>query len=439
MILNGQEINNVAVIGLGLTGRSCARFLKQQGISAHLYDTREQLDLSQLPAHDSVKLGPLDGDVLSQHQLLLVSPGITIKQGAIKQASDNGVLIWGDVELFAHFVKVPVIGITGANGKTTVTSLLCDMANNAGVKTLAIGNIGLPVLDGLQDKSIELFVVELSSFQLETTHRLKLCAATVLNISDDHMDRYVDINDYARAKQRIFTSAQLALFNRQDPLTQPPRAAKQLSFGIDNPQYAQDYGLFEGALYRGDERLIASDELAMIGQHNQLNALAALALGSAVGLALAPMLATLRTFAGLAHRCARVPTDDGIVWLNDSKATNVGATLAALNGLKDSPGKLIVIAGGDAKGGDLTPLAEPFSSYVSELIVIGRDKQLFCDIFATAQCQDTLEQAVRLAASYAESGDTVLLSPSCASLDMFSNYMARGDAFIAAVEGLYVE
>ncbi len=441
MYVNGQEITNVAVIGLGLTGRSCVRFLLSQGVNVALYDTREHLDLSEISGiapQSPVCLGKLCADKLSQHQLLLVSPGIAIEQPAIAQAKEAGALIWGDVELFAHFVKIPVIGITGSNGKTTVTTLVTQMANQAGVKALAIGNIGVPVLDGLADDSIELFVLELSSFQLETTHQLNLCAATVLNVSDDHMDRYRDLSDYADAKRRIYTNSLLNVVNRQDQLTYTEQGTC-LSFGSDKPSRSTDYGLFNNALYLGENQLIQCDELAMIGQHNQLNALAALALGTQAGLSLDAMLQTLREFSGLEHRCSRVVTHDGICWLNDSKATNVGATLAALDGLADTAGELILIAGGDAKGGDLTPLKKPFEQKLAHLIVIGRDKQLFCDIYPKAHCLDTLEQAVVLAASYAKPGDTVLLSPSCASIDMFANYMARGQAFIDAVEGLDVE
>jgi len=440
MNLNGQEITNVAVIGLGLTGRSCVRFLQSHDVDITLYDTRASLDpapIQALAPHCPLHLGPLMADALTGHQLLLVSPGIAIDQGAIRAAQQAGVLIWGDVELFAHFVDVPVIGITGSNGKTTVTTLLCDMASRAGVKALAIGNIGLPVLDGLMDKQVELFVLELSSFQLETTHQLKLCSATVLNISDDHMDRYQGLDDYAQAKRRIYAHSNHNVINRQDGLTHAA-SADDISFGIDKPTRAGDYGLNDGALYCGDLHLIDGDEMAMIGQHNQLNALAAIAIGRQAGLPLESMIDTLRHFSGLEHRCARVATSDGICWLNDSKATNVGATLAALAGLS-SQGQLIVIAGGDAKGGDLSPLAKPFAQQVAHLIVIGQDQQLFCDIYPNAQRQDTLEQAVILAASYANAGDTVLLSPSCASIDMFANYMARGQAFIDAVGGLDVE
>ncbi|MDP2561460.1 UDP-N-acetylmuramoyl-L-alanine--D-glutamate ligase [Psychrobium sp. 1_MG-2023] len=440
MELNGRQINKVAVIGLGLTGRSCVNFLLGQGVSPTLIDTREQLDTielqQQFPDLD-IKLGALEQCELTSFDLLLVSPGITVQQAVFEHAMAAGVLVWGDVELFAHFVKAPVIGITGSNGKTTVTSLLTEMANNAGVKAVAIGNIGVPVLDVVNDSSIELFVLELSSFQLETTYQLELAGATVLNISDDHMDRYDGLDDYAQAKQRIYHHCACAVVNRDDQLTKTSHL-NIVSFGVTKPALDNEYGIDDNALYQGETRLIGCDELAMIGLHNQLNALAALALGQQVGLNRSAMLDTLRQFTGLAHRCELVSNKFDVRWLNDSKATNVGATLAALTGLTQLDGQLIVIAGGDTKGGDLTPLVAPFNTQVDHLIVIGRDRQLFVDLFPNALISDSLEHAVATANELAKAGDVVLLSPASASIDMFKNYMERGQHFIDAVEGLDV-
>lgn len=441
MLINGQEYNNIAVLGLGLTGCSCARFLAKHTVDITLYDTRTELDLTkvkEIAPNAPVTLGALSGDMLSEHQILLVSPGIAIDSPAIEQAKQAGTLIWGDVELFAHFVNKPVVGITGSNGKTTVTTLLTQMGNDAGVKTLAIGNIGVPVLDGLADSSVELFIMELSSFQLETTHSLALNAATVLNVTDDHMDRYHDLAHYANTKRRIYNHSSAQLINRQDLLTQAA-TNDVISFGSDKPTTDKQYGIFGDGLYRGEQRIMSTRDIAMVGQHNYLNALSALALGEKVGLPIASMVETLHQFSGLAHRCARVASADGICWLNDSKATNVGATLAALTGLKKIAGQLIVIAGGDAKGGDLTPLAQPFAAQVDCLIVIGKDKQLFHKIYPSAYFASSMSEAVAMAANHAKSGDTVLLSPSCASIDMFENYMARGQAFIDAVGGNYDE
>jgi len=444
MIINGQEIEHIAVIGLGLTGRSCASFLLKQGLKPVLIDTRQHLDAKSISdefLQSSVLLGPLESIDFSLYQMLVVSPGIAISHPALVRANQQGCQIVGDIELFAHFVTAPVIAITGSNGKTTVTSLLEQMAQADGIKAIAAGNIGVPVLDVVLDSSIELFILELSSFQLETTHTLKLVAATVLNISDDHMDRYDGLNDYAKSKQRIYNHCAMAVFNRQDDLTitdinMTPKAGK-ISFGVDKPTDENQLGLADGYLMQGENQLLNVSDMAMVGQHNQLNALAAIALGQQAGLSLKAMIDTLKTFGGLEHRCQKIASDDGVLWLNDSKATNVGATLAALEGLKSHQGKLIVIAGGDAKGGDLTPLKRPFETTVNHLIVMGKDASLFTAIASNAITCNSIEEAVIQASTFANSGDIVLLSPACASIDMFDNYMQRGQHFIDAIGSLH--
>jgi len=444
MIINGQEIERIAVIGLGLTGRSCASFLLKQGLKPVLIDTRQHLDAKSISdefLQSSVLLGPLESIDFSLYQMLVVSPGIAISHPALVRANQQGCQIVGDIELFAHFVTAPVIAITGSNGKTTVTSLLEQMAQADGIKAIAAGNIGVPVLDVVLDSSIELFILELSSFQLETTHTLKLVAATVLNISDDHMDRYDGLNDYAKSKQRIYNHCAMAVFNRQDDLTitdinMTPKAGK-ISFGVDKPADENQLGLADGYLMQGENQLLNVSDMAMVGQHNQLNALAAIALGQQAGLSLKAMIDTLKTFGGLEHRCQKIASDDGVLWLNDSKATNVGATLAALEGLKSHQGKLIVIAGGDAKGGDLTPLKRPFETTVNHLIVMGKDASLFTAIASNAITCNSIEEAVIQASTFANSGDIVLLSPACASIDMFDNYMQRGQHFIDAIGSLH--
>jgi len=439
MILNAQQITKVAVIGLGLTGQSCVRFLLHQGVTPDLFDTRVGLNLAPITEQFGpleVTLGALEQTDFTHYQLLLVSPGIAISEPAIARAAKAGCLIWGDIELFAHFVKAPVIAITGSNGKTTVTTLLGEMAENAGLNVAVGGNIGVPVLDLVADASIELFILELSSFQLETTEQLALVAATILNVSDDHLDRYEGFEQYAQAKQRIYGKSMKAIVNRQDPLTRPSSQMAQISFGLDAPITSVDYGLKNGGLYCGDKLLISTTDIAMIGSHNYLNAQAALALGSLAGLPLSAMLDTLTRFGGLEHRCQQISDKGQVRWLNDSKATNVGATLAALEGLSDHQGQLIVIAGGDAKGADLSPLTAPFAQYVDQLFVIGLDKQPLCDIYPQAICCDDLASAVAGAAKLSQAGDIVLLSPACSSLDMFSNYIERGLSFVAAVEAL---
>lgn len=439
MQFNGQDIQRVAVIGLGLTGRSCASYLISKGLTPLLVDTRIDLDISTMNEQFSmceIVLQTLDSLDLSDYQLIVVSPGISIRQQVFIDAQHAGAMLAGDIELFAHEVNVPVIAITGSNGKTTVTTLLETMAKNSGINAVAAGNIGVPVLDVVQDKTIELFILELSSFQLETTTSLSLRAATVLNISDDHMDRYNDLADYAHAKQRIYQHCQSPVINRQDPLTHI-NVQNCLSFGSDKPSHEGEFGLNNGNLMHGSQVLMSCDDMAMVGQHNQLNALAAIALGSQAGIPLDKMLETLRTFVGLAHRCQLVPSKDGVIWLNDSKATNVGATLAALDGLKAHQGRLILIAGGDAKGGDLSPLIRPFEARVSHLITMGKDASLFDAIYSDAHHVKSMGDAVAMASSFVESGDIVLLSPACASIDMFKNYMERGQQFIDAVERLH--
>ena len=438
MIINAQHYSKIAVLGLGLTGQSCVRFLLQQGITPTLFDTRTAFNVSTITEQFgsvALNLGTFDGVDFSQFEILLVSPGIAISHPAIKAAAKSGCLIWGDIELFGHFVQVPVIAITGSNGKTTVTTLLGEMANQAGIDAAIGGNIGIPVLDLVLDQSIELFILELSSFQLETTHQLKLIAATVLNVTDDHLDRYDDFSGYVAAKHRIFELADTIVVNRDDRLSAPSQTKKIISFGANAP-VGENFGLVSGSLYQGAEALLNVEKLAMVGQHNQMNALAALALGQLAGLPINAMLTTLKQFSGLAHRCQQISEHRGITWLNDSKATNVGATLAALEGLSNQQGKLIVIVGGDAKGANINGLKQPFSQYVDQLIVIGRDKELFVAIYPQAIRCDDLTQAVIQANQLAQTGDTVLLSPACASLDMFKNYIERGQCFISAVEKL---
>ena len=439
MQFNGQDIERVAVIGLGLTGRSCASYLIAKGLTPRLIDTRLDLDISAMRRDYcgcEIMLSELACLDLSSYQLIVVSPGISIRQQVFTDAQQAGAIIAGDIELFAQEVNVPVIAITGSNGKTTVTTLLEQMAINSGVKAQAAGNIGLPVLEALQDKTIELFILELSSFQLETTSSLKLTAATVLNISDDHMDRYEGLADYAQVKRRIYQHCQTPLINRQDLLTHVQTQRSQ-SFGLGTPANDDEFGLCDGQLMHGSDMLIPCHEMAMVGQHNQLNALAAIALGYQVGFPLNNMLKTLRTFSGLEHRCQLVSSDDDIVWINDSKATNVGATLAALEGLKTHQGRLILIAGGDAKGTDLSPLKQQLNDLVSHLITMGKDAPLFNTIYGDAKQVNSMSDAVALAANLASAGDIVLLSPACASIDMFANYMERGQQFINEVGRLH--
>ncbi|SEG70787.1 UDP-N-acetylmuramoyl-L-alanine--D-glutamate ligase [Marinobacterium lutimaris] len=437
------------VIGLGQTGMACARYLFARGQAFFACDTRDNP-----PAADQFRrefpgvplyCGPLDAELLCQAAEILLSPGVAQADPAIRQAVAQGVRLSGDIDLFCQQAKAPIVAITGSNAKSTVTSLVGEMAEAAGVNVRVGGNLGTPVLD-LLDDSAELYVLELSSFQLETTNDLRAAAATVLNISPDHLDRYDSMQGYHAAKHRIFRGCSCAVTNRDDALTQPLVATgtKMRSFGLSKPDLNQ-FGLIghQGGtwLARGLEPLLDVREMKIRGSHNQANALAALALGEAVGLPMAPMLEALKTFAGLKHRCQWVASKCGAEWYNDTKGTNVGATLAALNGLGatlEGEEKIILIAGGVGKGQTFDELDAPMGRFGRELVLIGEDApKLAAEITSVPhRFATSMDEAVALANSIAGPGDIVLLSPACASFDMFSGYPARGEAFVSAVEEL---
>lgn len=437
------------VIGLGKTGLSVVRHLKRQGYPVAVNDTREvPPGLAELRAEFpdvEVSLGRLDGALLLSAREIVSSPGISVKEPEIAAAIAAGVSVVGDVELFCRAVTAPIVAITGSNAKSTVTTLVGLMGEAAGKRTGVCGNIGTPVLDMLAEGDKDLYVMELSSFQLETTHSLKAAVAVVLNLSEDHMDRYAGMVEYHQAKHRIFRNCQRFVFNRDDALTMPliadelPRA----SFGLGAPDL-NDYGVrvVDGQpwLARGRETLMPVSDLQIFGEHNVANALACLALGEAVGLPREAMLRTLREFTGLKHRCQRVALVNGIGWYNDSKGTNVGATLAAINGLGAAiGGKLLLIAGGVGKGQDFTPLSPAMAQYGKTLLLIGEDGPVIDQAITAAldrhRCA-TLDEAIALACDLAMPGDAVLLSPACASFDMFKHYEDRGDQFVAGVRRL---
>ncbi|MEY3747301.1 MAG: UDP-N-acetylmuramoyl-L-alanine:D-glutamate ligase [Pseudomonadota bacterium] len=439
----------VLVLGLGDTGLSALRWLARQGAVLSVADTRAHppgletvsAEMPQLAVH----LGDFDAGLLMKQDLLVVSPGVALATPQIQQAIAHGVPVVGDVELFARYkpAGAKVIAITGSNGKSTVTTLVGDMCRAAGLKTVVAGNIGLPVLDTLNGEVPDIYVLELSSFQLETTASLDAAAATVLNLSEDHMDRYDSMADYAAAKARIFSGNGVQVLNRQDAwsagMALPGR--QQVSFGLDSATTEQDYGLLadgtETWLTRGNTRLIATAELKIAGLHNAANALAALALCRAAGLHDVPLLAALRDFKGLPHRVEWVAEIDGVAFYDDSKGTNVGATCAALDGL---PQKVVLIAGGDGKGQDFAPLLVAASRNARAVVLIGRDAGLIESALNPAALPllkaDTLPAAVGMAFDAARPGDAVLLSPACASFDMFRNYLHRAEVFRAAVQGL---
>ncbi|SUD83510.1 UDP-N-acetylmuramoyl-L-alanine--D-glutamate ligase [Stutzerimonas nitrititolerans] len=436
------------VVGLGKSGMSVVRHLARRGQPFAVVDTRANPpELATLQAQYpeiEVRCGELDVDFLCRASELLVSPGLAVSTPALQAAAARGVKLSGDIELFAREARAPIVAITGSNAKSTVTTLVGEMAQAAGRKVAVGGNLGTPALDLLND-DVELYVLELSSFQLETTEQLNAEVATCLNVSEDHMDRYAGLPAYHQAKHRIFRGARQVVVNRDDRLSRPlvGEEVSVWSFGLGKPDF-KGFGLIEENgekhLAFQFEALLPARELKMRGAHNQSNALAALALGHAVGLPFAAMLQTLRTFAGLPHRCQWVGERAGVSYYDDSKATNVGAALAAIGGLgADIDGKLVLIAGGDGKGADFSALREPIGRHCREVILLGRDAGRLASTLqgavALKQVQG-LEEAVQRATECALPGDAVLLSPACASLDMFKNFEERGRLFAAAVEAL---
>lgn len=436
------------VVGLGKSGMSLVRYLASRGVPFAVADTRANPpELATLRAQHpdiEVRCGELDAEFLCRASELLISPGLALSTPALQVAASRGVKLAGDIELFAREAKAPIVAITGSNAKSTVTTLVGEMAAAAGRKVAVGGNLGTPALD-LLDDDVELYVLELSSFQLETTDQLNAEVATCLNVSEDHMDRYDGLPAYHQAKHRIFRGARQIVINRDDRLSRPLIGddVPTWSFGLGKPDF-KGFGLIEedGEKYLAFQfdALMPANQLKIRGAHNQSNALAALALGHAVGLPFEPMLATLRSFAGLAHRCQWVRECRGVNYYDDSKATNVGAALAAIDGLgSDIDGKLVLIAGGDGKGADFSGLQSPVSQHCRHVVLLGRDAELLAAALGGAapiHLVQTLQQAVQQASELAQPGDAVLLSPACASLDMFDNFEDRGRQFAAAVGAL---
>lgn len=434
------------VVGLGVTGLSCARYLHHLGISFSVMDTRTNppgLDtLLSLFPNVPVTLGQLNLEHLHQADVIVLSPGVSLHTPEIQAELKRGARVIGDIELFASLVKAPVIAITGTNAKSTVTTLVGLMAEAAGCRTEVGGNLGVPALDLLIKDKADVYVLELSSFQLETTYSLKPAVAAVLNITPDHLDRYADFNAYQAAKHRIYAGALQAVCNRDDPGTIIDYLPVTY-FGMHKPDASQ-FGLVESGshtyLAEGNTLLMPVDELPVLGKHYQANALAALAIGHAFGLPMEPMLRVLKLFQGLPHRCQRVREHHGVRWYNDSKGTNVGATQAAIEGVGGAiSGKLVLIAGGVGKNADFSTLLPAMTAYVRYVVLIGEAAR---DIAAVIEGEipytfaPTLEEAVRMADAKALSGDCVLLSPACASFDMFQNYEHRGKVFSEIVARL---
>ncbi len=455
---SGTQPLRTLIVGLGETGYSVARFLANRGVPIAGTDSRlEPPALGRLRENLpdlALFLGGFDPLAFDAADQIIVSPGVPLSEPAIVSARARGVPVLGDIELFARYADAPVVAITGSNGKSTVTTLFGAMALHCGFDARVGGNLGTPALDLLSESlrrdhageimhagpAPTLYVLELSSFQLETTASLHTRAAVVLNISADHMDRHASLEEYAAAKQRIFARCDVMVVNADDPLVtamlEPRR--RVLRFGLRSPADEQFYGIrnvgISTWLARGDNHLIDVRELRITGRHNWANALAALALGDAAGLPMNLMLEALSQFTGLPHRMQWAGEARGVTFYDDSKGTNVGATLAAISA---APGPVVLIAGGEGKGQDFAPLKEALKSKGRAVVLIGQDAPLIeaalAGIVPTANAAD-MGDAVARAYALAQAGDCVLLSPACASFDMFRNYAHRGEVFCAAVQ-----
>lgn len=408
------------VIGLGTTGWSVVNYLLKINADFVVTDSRLQppklADFTAKCQHIPLFLGEIK--IPEDCTEVVVSPGIVV---------ETSLPMCGDIELFARVVDKPVIGITGSNGKSTVTTLLGEMAHACGCNPGVGGNLGTPALD-LLDRNHDLYILELSSFQLETTYSLPLKVATILNLSPDHLDRYADMDDYAAAKQRIYQHAQYAVTNVNDLATVSNRPG--LSFGLDKG----DYYLQDDCLTRHGEHLLPINELGLLGQHNILNALAALAIGELAGFSISSMLQVLRDFNGLEHRCEKIMQDSNqVLWVNDSKGTNPGATLAALYGLVDNiPGKWVIVLGGEGKNADFSELCNSVAQHCKAAILIGAEQQSLSSLLENKiPCYKAMDLAsvVSIGREITGPGDGVLFSPACASFDMFDNYQQRGEIF----------
>jgi len=422
----------VVIIGLGLTGLSCVDFFLAQGVTPRVMDTRvSPPGLDKLPGQVERHLGGINGDWLLAADLIVASPGVALARPILSEAVEAGIEIVGDIELFCREAQAPIVAITGSNGKSTVTTLVGEMAKAAGWQVGVGGNIGLPALSLLQSPA-QLYVLELSSFQLETTYSLKAAAATVLNVSEDHMDRYpLGMQQYRAAKLRVYENAQICIVNADDALTMPVRGAdtRCVSFGVDFGDYHLNKQQGSIWLRVKGEKVLNTAEMKMVGQHNYTNALAALALADAVGLPRASSLAALTHFNGLAHRFQLVHEHQGVRWINDSKATNVGSTEAALNGLQVQ-GTLWLLMGGDGKSADFTPLIPWLQGDNVRLYCFGRDGDALAALRPDIAVRtETMRQAMEQIAPQVNAGDMVLLSPACASLDQFRNFEQRGEQF----------
>ena len=437
------------VAGLGLSGVSAVNFLHENGYRVAVTDSREvPPGHEQIPAAVQTSFGQLDQDLLLQAEEIVISPGLDPQLPAIQAAIAKGIPVISEIQILRRATDKPIVAITGSNAKSTVTTLIGLMAQDAGVKVAVGGNLGRPALDLTHDDP-DVYILELSSFQLEATSSLNAEVAVVLNMSEDHLDRHGDMAGYHAAKHRIFQGVKKVVYNRDDSLTRPlvPDVTPMQSFGLNAPDLKQ-YGILRednGTIWlaRGRERLLKSSEMYIQGTHNVANALACLALGEAIGLPMDKMLETLKTFKGLEHRCEFVKEVNGVRYYNDSKGTNIGATLAALDGLgaaiEAQGGQVAIILGGQGKGQDFTALRESLQKYAKVAVLMGEDRSIIENAIAgttTLLHAVSLQQAVELCQQHTHAQDVVLLSPACASFDMFTGYPERGHRFVEYVNAL---
>ena len=432
------------IVGLGETGFSVAKFFHSQGRPFMIVDSRSnppqlQVFKKQFPSV-VVSLGEFSKDSFKYAKKLIVSPGIDVGNRYIQSAIGRGAKCIGDIELFVHSTQKPIVAITGSNGKSTVTSLVAKMANSSNVRTHAGGNLSPPALDLLNYEGAELFVLELSSFQLETTCSLKSQVSAVLNISPDHLDRHGTVESYARIKEKVYEGAKFSVVNRNDPFVSSMKTSGEvITFGMDQPVDGE-FGLIQNSdeifLAKGSEQLLSTKKLAMRGESGILNSLAALAIGEALVLPMGIMIETLSIFKGLPHRFYLVRELQGVSWFNDSKGTNIGATISSLRSLKNN---IILLLGGVFKGGDLDLLKSAVSEHVKHVILFGQDANVFKKVLegvAEIQTAKSMHDAVYIANKISKEGDNVLLSPACASFDMYKDYTERGKDFESCVKAL---
>ena len=446
--VNDTDLHYDAVIvGLGKTGLSCFRYLSNQGLNVAITDSREEppelLELRAEFESASVYLGQINEQVLLASDQIILSPGVSLDNKSIKLSIENNIPVFGDIELFCQKAQAPIIAVSGSNGKSTVTTIVAEMTRLAGLKTYVGGNIGIPALDLLSDSTPDLYVLELSSFQLETTYSLNAHASVVLNVSPDHMDRYSSLKDYANTKKRIYSGQGLMVLNKDEEYIHSIMDSKRdtIYFSLGAPE-GENFGLInhnnEVWLSQGNEKIINKNQLKIKGEHNISNALAAMALAGAVNVPTNIMADVLKNFTGLEHRCQLVREIDNVSWYNDSKATNVGACIASITGLCEL-GNIILIAGGDSKGADLSGLNPIVKKYIKRVFLFGIDANKLADVMGSdvdKEFVNNMNEAVKGASKIADPDDIVLLAPACSSLDMYKNYEQRGDAFISAIDAL---